>query len=369
MKGQKFLIPFAFCLLILFGGMSFYRAEQSPISQGSEVVASSPQSPTLRSLGDKRSLLLGTAVELDPLRTDSTYREVLAREFNLLAPENDFKFRRLQPKRDRFNFSRLDILIDFAKTHNMKVRGSPLVWHYAQPKWLEEGNFSRDELLKILKTHIQTVVRRYSDVVVAWDVVNEAINRDGSFRDTIWLQKIGPEYIDLAFRWAYEADPNAKLFYSDYGGEELEEKSDGIYTLVSSLLQRGVPINGVGLQTHKGLSYAPDPVAIAQNMKRLADLGLEVQFTELDIQIEDGKGTKEKRLVEQAEIYRDMIRVCLDATNCTAFITWGFTDRYTWLGDLTGKIEAPLLFDTAYRPKPSYQSIAEELQSPPSRKN
>lgn len=365
MKGRKLLIPFAFCLLIFFGWVSFYRAE-SPSQVESEVVAAS-QSPTLRSLAEKRKLWIGAAVESAPLLTDAQYREVLAREFNLLVPENDFKFALLEPKRNVPNYRRLDTLIDFARTHNMKVRGSPLVWHYSQPRWLEEGNFSREELLQIMKNRIQTLIRRYSDIVVAWDVVNEAINTDGSFRDTMWLQKIGPEYIDLAFQWAREANPNVKLFYSDYAGEEIGEKSDGIYTLVSGLLQRGVPIDGVALQTHKGLSYPPDPVSIAKNMQRLEDLGLEVQFTEFDLRLEDGKGSREKRLNDQAQVYREMMRLCLSFKNCTAFITWGFTDRYTWLGDLTGKIESPLLFDSAYRPKPSYRAIAEELQqfSPP----
>jgi endo-1,4-beta-xylanase len=111
------------------------------------------------------------------------------------------------------NLGQVDALINFAKDNNMEVRGHPLVWHYSLPKWINEGNFSRDELIEILRTHIKTLVGRYRGQIPVWDVLNEAINRDGSLRDTIWLRNIGPEYIDMAFQWAHEADPQAKLFY------------------------------------------------------------------------------------------------------------------------------------------------------------
>jgi endo-1,4-beta-xylanase len=207
-------------------------------------------------------------------------------------------------------------------------------------------------------------VGRYRGQIVIWDVVNEAINRDGSFRDTIWLQHLGPEYIDLAFRWAHEADPEARLFYCEYGTEEINPKSDAVYNLVRGLIQRGVPINGVGFQAHLGLSYPPKLDSLAKNFKRFNDLGIEVQFTELDVKVQDGNGSWEKRFLEQASIYRSLLQTCLDAKKCTAFITWGFTDRYSWISDLTGRGEAPLIFDASYRPKPTYSAMKEVLSSP-----
>lgn len=338
-------------------------------------VGSTPSAPTpapsveistatsLRSLAETRGISIGAAVELEPFYNDARYRQVLAREFNTLVPENAFKFQFLHPNRDRYDFSHVDRLVEFAKAHKMQVRGSPLVWHYAQPDWLNQGQFTREELLGILRTHIQEVVGRYRGQVFAWDVVNEALNRDGSLRDTIWLRHIGPEYIDLAFRWAHEADPNARLFYSDYGNDELGRKSNAMYTMVAGLLQRGVPIDGVGLQTHKRLGYAPRLNLLSENIQRLEKLGLEVQFTELDITIQDGTGSQEQRFMEQAQTYRSLLQTCLAFRSCTAFITWGFTDRYTWLGSLTGQLEAPLLFDESYRPKPAYYALKDVLSS------
>jgi len=318
---------------------------------------------SLRSLAQKRGIGIGTSVDLAPFTNDPNYRAVLAREFEILVPENAWKFEFVHPKRDRYDFSQVDELMAFVKANNMQMRGHPLVWHYSLPKWVDKGNFSRDELIEILRNHIQTVVGRYRGQISAWDVVNEAINRDGSLRDTIWLRNIGPEYIDMAYRWAHEADPQAKLFYGEYMTEEINQKSDGVYTLVSGLLQRGVPIHGVGFQSHLGLSYLPKLDSLTKNFARFNQLGLEVQFTELDMKIQDGKGSREERLANQAKAYRDLLQACLQAKKCTALITWGFTDRYTWIANTTGEVEAPLIFDGAYRPKPAYDAIKEVLTS------
>jgi endo-1,4-beta-xylanase len=337
------------------------------VSSTASVPAVSPASAadtsgtSLRSLAQKRGIGIGAAVELAPFYNDSNYRKVLAREFNILVPENDLKFELLHPIRAGYNFSQVDPLFAFAKAHNMRVRGSPLVWHYSLPRWLEEGQFTRDQWLAILREYIQTVVGRYRGQVIAWDVLNEAVNRDGSLRDTLWLRHIGPEYIDLAFRWAHEADPQARLFYSDYAAEDLGQKSNAIYTLVTGLVQRGVPINGVGFQTHIILT---DPLLLearAKNINRLGELGLEVQFTEVDVRIQDRTRRREDLFAEQARIYGDIFQLCQRAQNCTAFITWGFTDRYSWAEGLTGQPEFPLLFDESYHPKPAYNTIKESL--------
>ncbi len=348
------LVPF----LILFG-VSSTPSTSTP----SPAPVAETSGTSLRFLGQKRGIKIGAAVDLPHFNNDLNYRAVLAREFNVLVPENAWKFEVVHPIRKRYNFTQVDTLIEFAKTHNMEVRGHPLVWHYSIPKWLDKGNFSRDEWIAILREHIQTVVGRYRGQIPVWDVVNEAINRDGSLRDTIWLRNIGPEYIDMAFRWAHEADPQAKLFYGDYMIEELNYKSDGVYTLVSGLVQRGVPIDGIGIQGHLGLSYLPELKSLTNNFDRFNQLGLDVQFTELDIKIMDGQGSREERLAKQAEAYRDLFQVCLRAKTCTGMHMWGFTDRYTWIADATGEVEAPLIFDESYRPKSAYNAIKEVLSS------
>jgi endo-1,4-beta-xylanase len=364
MKHRLFI---ALVVLVLVPFLIVFRVNSTPSvpAPSSAQAAETSTSTSLRSLAQKRGIAIGPAVSWQAFQTDAKYRSILAREFNILTPENAMKFETVHPERDRYDFRQVDALMAFAKANNMQVRGHPLVWHHAMPRWLwmNEAKFTRDELMTILREHIQTVVGRYRGQIVAWDVVNEAINRDGSFRDTIWLRNIGPEYIDLAFRWAHEADPEARLFYSDYGNDEKGRKPDAMYNMVTGLLQRGVPIHGVGLQTHKHLENPPDLQALSRNIKRHGDLGVEVQFTELDVQILKGKGSKEERLAEQGQVYRDVLQVCLRAKNCTAFMTWGFTDRYTWVNDLVGKIEAPLIFDESYQPKPAYDAMKEVLSS------
>jgi endo-1,4-beta-xylanase len=370
MKHRAFI---AFVVFLLVAVSIVFRASSTlstPAASPVQAALTAPEDSTstsdsLRSLAQKRGISIGPAVALEPLRNDANYRSVLAREFNILTPENAMKFEFVHPTRDRYNFTEVDAFVAFAKANNMQVRGHPLVWHHSLPRWLwmNEDKFTRDELMTILREHIQTIIGRYRGQVAAWDVVNEALNRDGSLRDTIWLRNIGPEYIDLAYRWAHEADPDARLFYSDYGNDEEGRKPDAMYNLVRGLLQRGVPIHGVGLQTHRHLKEPPRVDLMAKNMKRHVDLGLEVQFTELDVQIVEAKGTWEERLAAQGRVYADLLRVCIEAKNCTAFMTWGFTDRYTWINGLTGKIEAPLIFDESYQPKPAYDALKKVLNS------
>lgn len=316
---------------------------------------------SLRALGQNRGILIGAAVGADPLRNESTYRQILGREFSSLTPENVMKFEPIHPERDRYNFTDADSLVTFAQDNKMKVRGHTLVWHRQLPNWINQGNFTSDELKAILKDHIYKVVGHYRGKVFAWDVVNEAIADDGSLRDTIWLQKIGPEYINLAFQWAHEADPDARLFYNDYGGEGVGKKSDAIYDLVQKMLQRGVPINGVGLQMHIGLKDAPPSSDVAVNIRRLAALNLEVHITEMDVKIQDGTGTESEKLTAQAKVYQDMLGVCLSERNCKAFVLWGFTDKHSWIPEYTGKPDAALIFDNSYRPKPAYNALKEKL--------
>ncbi len=357
---MKHRIVLALVVVVLVTFSILFRASAIP---SIPAVASETSSTSLRALAQKRGINIGAAVDFAPLQNDPDYRAVLTREFDIMVPENAWKFEYVHPTRGHYDFTQVDALMAFAKANNLKMRGHPLAWHHLIPPWVTKGNFTRDEWIAILREHIETLVGRYRGQVYIWDVVNEAINRDGSLRDTIWLRNIGPEYIDLAYRWTHEADPQALLFYCDYATEELGQKSDAVYDLVRGMLQRGVPLNGVGFQAHLGLSYAPKLKSLAKNFKRFGELGLEVQFTELDVKVQDGVGSWDSRLVEQGKVYAGLLKTCLEAQTCTAFTTWGFTDRYTWIGDLTGLGEAPLIFDKSYRPKPAYDAIKDVLQT------
>ena len=308
---------------------------------------------------------MGSAVSIRALNQDSLYRYKLSREFNLVTAENEMKFKHLNPEPHRFDFTETDCLLAFATAHQMKIRGHTLVWHNALPDWLIEGNWKRDELIAILRKYIKTVVRRYQGQIMVWDVVNEAIADDGTLRNSFWLEGIGPEYIEMAFRWAHEADPEAILIYNDFGGEGLNQKSDAIYQLAKSLLEKNVPIHGIGLQMHVRVDSPPSPQEVAKNMSRLADLGLEVQITEMDVRIRQPFTAKDYE--KQAQIYRSMLRTCLLAKNCNTFVTWGFSDRYSWIPSHFENWGVALLFDRTYQAKPAYYELLEELANYQSR--
>src|SRR5262249_18770950 len=211
------------------------------------------QAQTLRDAATARGLRVGAAVNITPFRNEPIYSQTLGREFNMLVAENVMKFDALHPAQNTFNFTDADALVAFAEANNMAVRGHNLVWHNQIPSWLTNGNFTRDQVIAILQNHISTVVGRYRGRIVAWDVVNEAINdSNGQLRsESFWLQKIGPEYIAMAFQFAHQADPDAKLYYDDFGAEASGTKSDAVFNLVSGLVNQGVPINGVGWQMHQ----------------------------------------------------------------------------------------------------------------------
>lgn len=318
--------------------------------------------PSLRPYASQRDILIGAAVSDPPLFQDKLYAQTLSREFSLLVPENAMKFDAIHPSQNGYDFSEADAIVTFAKQNGMQVRGHTLVWGNQLPPWLIDGNFTRDEMIAILKDHIMTVVGHYRGQVGAWDVVNEAVDDNGSLKNTFWLKAIGPGYIDMAFTWAHEADPQAQLFYNDYGNEDLKEKSNAIYALVQGMLQRGVPINGVGFQMHLILDSPPRSQDVLANMKRLGVLGLEVHITEMDVRIQ-GTATQND-LAAQAAIYGNMLQACLSAKNCKAFVLWGFTDRHSWIHQAYPGYGSALIFDDSDQPKPAYFALLEALKGP-----
>lgn len=351
--------PSAIALILsMLAAVFFISCSTAPKPTGH----TSPTAPveSLRLLAQERGLLIGSAVRPGALQKEPNYREVLAREFNLVMAEHHMKFEVLHPERDVYDFSTSDAIVEFAKEHDIKVIGHVLVWFHVLPRWLREEKFSRDELMEILHDHIQTVVGHYRGQIYAWDAVNEPLEADGSLRETIWYKTIGPEYIDLALQWAHEADPDALLYINEYG-EGLNSKSDAFYNLTKSVLERGAPLDAVGFQTHLGFLSVGNSQDVAENMKRYAELGLDVFITEMDIPITKFKGTREEQLAAQAKMYREFLQVCLEASNCKALSMWGFTDRHSWLTSFTGG-KSPLLFDENYHPKPAYYAMSEELK-------
>ena len=315
----------------------------------------------LRDLAAAAGIRFGTAVNVEALNAGAAYARLLAREFNLVTPENAMKFSVVQPERGRFDFSQADALVEFAEAHAMQVNGHVLVWDQQLPDWLTQGHFSPDDLKAILREHIRTLVSRYRGRVASWDVAAEAVGENGKPRETFWSRGIGPDYLALAFRWAHEADPQARLRYNDYGGEGAGAKSDGIYTLAADLRTQRVPIDAVGLQMHVSPTDAPRAEDVRINMKRLAAIGLQTDITEMDVMLP--LPASQAALRKQAVLYRDMLKACLAVPQCRSFSTWGASDRYSWIPEFFPGQGAALLFDADERAKPAYFSIRRILRS------
>lgn len=286
-------------------------------------LAGTDSAATLRSRAEKRNFYMGAAVDYSALMSLKPYQDTLRTQYNMVVAENAMKWDATQPGPDVFDFAQADAIVDFATANKMQMRGHNLVWYNQLPSWVKSGNFTRDQLLDVMRKHISGVMGHYRGHILAWDVVNEAVADDGSLRQDLWLNVIGPDYIEQAFRFAHDADPQARLYYNDYGGEGTGRKADAIYALVSDLKNKGVPIDGVGLQMHVGIGprEAPQPDDVSANMDRLAALGLDVQITEMDVKIQNGTGREDRKLTAQASLYANMLHVCLQHKTCTAFLT------------------------------------------------
>jgi GH35 family endo-1,4-beta-xylanase len=174
---------------------------------------------------------------------------------------------------------------------------------------------------------------------------------------------MGLDYIARSFQLAREADPEALLFYNDYGAEGLGGKSEEVFELVRSLKERGVPIDGVGLQMHLSGADYPPPADIRANLQRLADLGLLVNVSEMDVRVRNVTGTTAARLEHQRAVYREVVGACMAVARCHAVTLWGFTDKYSWIDSFFGP-DDPLIFDELYRKKPAYYGMREALLAP-----
>jgi endo-1,4-beta-xylanase len=317
-------------------------------------------------------MLVGAAVE-PRLFSEPLYASTLAREFNMLEAENVMKWGGIRPNQKTFNFAPGDQIVAFAQKHKMKVRGHTLLWSEYNPAWLAKGQFTPRQLRSMLREHITKVMKRYAGQVFAWDVVNESFLANGTIEPSIWydspgigLRGKGTAYIEQAFRWARAADPKPLLFYNDYDVEGINPKSDAMYAMVKDFKQRGVPIDGVGLQAHIFDLSAKDLASLSANIKRFTDLGVQVHFTEIDVGLPVntvGKPLNNADLLRQADIYRQIATACLQQPGCTALQTWGFTDKYTWIPGYTkGEKGAPLLFDYDYLPKPAYRALLDAFE-------
>ncbi|MFG2357421.1 endo-1,4-beta-xylanase [Streptomyces sp. NPDC048521] len=300
---------------------------------------------TLGAAAAETGRYFGTAVAANHLG-EAQYASTLDAEFTSVTPENEMKWDAVEPSRGSFNFSSADQIVSHAQSRGMKVRGHTLVWHSQLPGWV--SGLSATDLRTAMNNHINQVMAHYKGKIHSWDVVNEAFQdgSSGARRSSPFQDKLGNGFIEEAFRTARAADPAAKLCYNDYNTDGVNAKSNAVYTMVKDFKARGVPIDCVGFQSHFN-SASPVPADYQSNLQRFADLGVDVQITELDI---EGSGTS------QATSYSNVVKACLAVTRCTGITVWGITDKYSWRSSGT-----PLLFDSNYNKKPAYTTVLTTL--------
>jgi endo-1,4-beta-xylanase len=334
-----------------------------------------PTRPTLRAVFQS-AFLVGAALNAEQFSERDTLGAGLVKaQFNAITPENVLKWASVHPRPGTYDFTAADQYVAFGERNHMFVIGHTLVWHNQTPSWVFQDStgrpVSRDTLLARLRDHIQTVVGRYGGRMRGWDVVNEALNEDGTLRPTPWLTIIGEDYLAQAFRFAHEADPAAELYYNDYSLENAPKRR-GALDLVRRLRADGVPVTGVGLQGHNRMGW-PTPAQQDSTIAAFAALGVQVMITELDIDVlprpdlpaptdlnpyRDGLPDSVQRALAQryADLFTVYVRHAADISRVTF---WGVADGDSWLNNWPkrGRTNYPLLFDRQHRPKPAFDAV------------
>ena len=343
----------------------------------------------------KNHFLIGAALnQLQFSGKESCESALVRAQFNTITPENVLKWASIHPELNRYDFGLADRYVEFGRRNGMFVVGHTLIWHNQTPAWVfqdEKGHaVDRDTLLARMRDHILTVVGRYKGKIRGWDVVNEALDDNGSLRKSPWLQIIGKDYLLKAYQFAHEADPEAQLYYNDYS-LEIPSKRAGAIALIKNLESQGVHIAAVGLQGHYRLNW-PAATEVDDAITAFSKLGLKVMITELDVDVlppatrsqaaEVGMSVELKPKlnpytnglpdsVEQtlAKRYADLFAVFLKHHDSISRVTfWGVTDANSWLNywPVKNRLNYPLLFDRHCQPKPAFEAVIQAArQNPP----
>ncbi|HEY9778903.1 MAG TPA: endo-1,4-beta-xylanase [Leptolyngbyaceae cyanobacterium] len=335
---------------------------------------------SLRDRAAAKGLIYGAASSKRPLSLDAKFKAGFIQNCAILVPEWELNWDVIHPTPDRFDFSRVDWLSEFTRAHKMLFRGIPLVWHVRLPQWFADKVDSRNAE-QILRQHVSTVVSRYAGKVHSWDVVNEAFKladgRSDGLRNTPWLQFLGPDYIEIAFRTAAEADPKALLVYNDYGFDydtrEDEAKRTTVLKFLERLLSRKLPIQALGIQAHlRGEDRDKfNSRKLRAFLHDVASMGLKILITEMDVTDQNLPKDINERDRIVAGMYEDYLSVVLDEPAVIAVLTWGLSDRYSWLSSYKPRPDKapvrPLPFDAQMQRKLAWNAIARAFDKAPKR--
>jgi endo-1,4-beta-xylanase len=321
---------------------------------------------SLRAHATPRGILVGCAVVPELLSNNPQYAGLVAEQCSILVPENALKWQALRPAPDKFDFHGADAILAFAQAHDQRVRGHNLCWHEALPSWFA-ATVTKDNAQRFLTEHIRTVAGRYAGRLQSWDVVNEAIDpksgRPDNLRNSPWLEMIGPDYLDIAFRAARQADRTVLLTYNDYAIEldspDQTAKRDAVMALVRGMKARGVPIDAVGVQSHLDASAGLPGAGLLKFVRELHSMDMQVFITELDVNDRKLTSSPGLRDLAVASIYGNYLAMMLAEPNVNVALTWGITDHYTWLrgpkyGRADGQPNRPLPFDADYNATPAF---------------
>jgi GH35 family endo-1,4-beta-xylanase len=365
--------PICLVVVVVVGVMG--TSGVKPVS-ASEPLTVKPQESIIKD-AYKEHFLIGMAGDL-PTRYSNEELELVDEHFNVVTPENCMKPERVHPREDDWSFERPDALVEWCEDRDITIHGHTLVWHAQTNDWFfRDGD--KATVTRRMKNHISTLVARYKGRIQSWDVVNEAINDGGNaqtaqtenLRNSSWLKTVGPEFLTLAFKFAHEADPNAKLYYNDYGIEAGPKHASSM-VLLSRLIKDGAPIHGVGIQGHWSTGRIPFD-ALDKAISNYASLGLEVSITELDVTIRGASGgqfgfgfrrrrfggepPKPEDLRIQADDYSRLFSMFIGHQDAIKRVTfWGLSDRRTWRFG-----QHPLIFDSSNQRKPAYEAIIDAV--------
>jgi endo-1,4-beta-xylanase len=373
-------------LSIVLAGKSTFSSRQRRIFDDPNRDFSVTERSALKERAMAKGLIYGAAVRYDQLFSDHEFAARLVQESNMLVPEWELKWfagnALLRPNHNEFDFTAADGMADFAKAHNLLFRGHALIWHESLPGWFQEF-VNHQNAHQILINHIEKVVSHYAGRIHSWDVVNEAIaydprksQRADSLRLTPWLKFLGPDYIDLAFRTAAAADPEALLVYNDFGMDYDTARDEAKRTAVLKLLKhsksRGTPIHALGIQAHlQGDSADFNPHKLQRFLRDVAALDLKILITELDVVDKKLPPAIEVRDRIVASAYEDYLSVVLNEPAVIAVITWGLSDRYTYLSEFLprsdGKPVRPLPLDINLKRKLAWNAMARAFNHAPKR--
>ncbi|OQD79351.1 hypothetical protein PENANT_c053G02808 [Penicillium antarcticum] len=308
----------------------------------------------------KGQLYFGSATD-NPELSDSAYLTQLSNtdDFGQITPGNSQKWDATEPTQNKFSFAQGDVIADLAATNGQKLRCHNLVWHSQLPSWVSSGTWTNATLIAAMKNHITNVVTHYKGKCYAWDVVNEALNEDGSYRSSIFYTTIGEAFLPIAFAAAAAADPSVKLYYNDYNIESAGSKSTGAQRIVKLIQSYGVKIDGVGLQAHFIVGSTPSLSAQTTNLAAFTALGVEVAYTELDIRMT--LPSTSALLAQQSTDYQNTVAACVANVKCVGVTIWDYTDKYSWVpGTFSGQ-GAACPWDDRLVKKPAYTGILNAL--------